>query len=452
VKKSILDVLTQKKLQLVFTYAPAGLGHLRVADALYHGLPAQVTPVVLGSRDRSIQVIHRITSIHPLARAAFEWFQSGPLSAWSNRVYRAFLRSDSGLVYEEMTRLLDERFEPPKQMLIVSTHFGLAHKLAAIKERLQKEKRVQIFLAVVVTDDTFQPVWYVDKADLIVVPSHSAQEAYRAYGQRFGGAERIEVIPYPVSQSLAERLDSKALAQKDGQLDAKANAPIGISIPISGAAVGTGYSLTLIDELRKRSERFVFHIVTKDAPYTRSFLAGLDGKKWIDVHAAGTDREVVDAYDRLFEEQVISLEVTKPSEQTFKVLLGTQSRGGVIMLFSEPVGKQEFDNLDFLRRHLMIPDSATQEKLWNLADADADLVDDGSSQLLGDAVNWRGVKLPSDPHKAANFIWWLLRSGVFAQMMTGNAEPRSGNGHPDELGPDGVARFWSLITSIEMPE
>ena len=46
-KKSTIDQLTNRQLLLVLTYAPAGLGHLRIMDALYHGLPETVNPVVL---------------------------------------------------------------------------------------------------------------------------------------------------------------------------------------------------------------------------------------------------------------------------------------------------------------------------------------------------------------------------------------------------------------------
>ncbi|MBN1430279.1 MAG: hypothetical protein JXB07_18055 [Anaerolineae bacterium] len=444
----MLNILAQRQLQLVFTYAPAGLGHLRVSDALYHGLPEAINPSVLGSRDRSIQVIHRITSIHPLARKAFEWLQSGPLSLSSNRLYRTLLRSDTDLVYEEMLRLIDGKFEPPQQILVVSTHFGLAHKLATIKERLQKEIHVRMSLVVVVTDDTFQPIWYVDGADLIVVPSHQAKEAYMAYGKQFGSRERIEVLPYPINQRLDQSLPAKAITTKNRQLDSESTEPIRVSIPISGAAVGTDYSLGIIEGLRARSERFIFHIVTKDAPYTKGFLAKINGKQWIDVHAAGVDRKVVDAYDSLFEKYIIALEITKPSEQSFKALLGTRSRGGVILLFSEPVGKQEFDNMDFLERHFLVPSQYTNAALWAMAEKNAGIQDVAEARIFDQAHTWRGVRLPTYPQQAANFIWWMIETGIFSRMMAGSAEPRSGNGHPDELGSDGVARFWKLVASV----
>ncbi len=57
-------VLADPSLLLIFTYAPAGLGHLRVTDALYHGLPKGVQPVILGAHDRAVGAIHRFMSIH----------------------------------------------------------------------------------------------------------------------------------------------------------------------------------------------------------------------------------------------------------------------------------------------------------------------------------------------------------------------------------------------------
>jgi hypothetical protein len=70
-------LLAQKSLLIIFTYAPAGLGHLRVTGALYHGLPAQTHPILLRSQDSSIGYLHHLTSIHPTLRAILEWLQSG---------------------------------------------------------------------------------------------------------------------------------------------------------------------------------------------------------------------------------------------------------------------------------------------------------------------------------------------------------------------------------------
>jgi len=444
----MLNKLARREFQLVLTYAPAGLGHLRVTDALYHGLPETVNPVLLGSQDKSIQVLHRITSINPLLRQGFEWLQSGPLADRSNRLYRSFLRSGTGEIYEQLAKLIEERLEPPREVLVISTHFGLAHKLAAVKEKLQKEKQVRVVLAVIVTDDTFQHVWYVDGADLLTVPSHLVKEQYQAYGKSLGNSVSIRVLPYPLSPALGKKLKPIEMTGKVNQLDANCAESIRVSIPISGAAVGTDYFLDLMRDLRAKSERFRFHIVSKDAPFTRDFLSTIAGEFWIVSHAAKTDRKVVDAYDDLFQEHVISLEITKPSEQSFKALIGTHLRGGVILLFSAPVGKQEFDNLDFLQRHYLIPSMQTNARLWEMAEKQASMDGDDRGRIFDEACYWRGVRLPENPQKAGNFILWMLANGILSQMMNCYMMPNPKDEHPDELGPDGVSRFWNLVVSL----
>ncbi len=112
-KPSTLAELTNRKLLLVLAYAPAGLGHLRVTDALYHGLPETVNPVVLGGQDTSIQSIHRLTSVNPVGKAVFDWLQGGPYSEQSNKLYRDSLRANHRDIYEQMTRPLGARLSLP---------------------------------------------------------------------------------------------------------------------------------------------------------------------------------------------------------------------------------------------------------------------------------------------------------------------------------------------------
>ena len=447
-KPSTVDQLTDRKLLLVLAYAPAGLGHLRVTDALYHGLPETVNPVVLGAQDKSIQSIHRLTSVNPVGKAVFDWLQGGPYSEQSNKLYRDSLRADHRDIYRDITRLLTERLERPEKILVVCTHFGLAHKLAAIKEELQRREGIRMVLAVCVTDDTFQHIWYVDGADLLAVPSQFTKRKYAAYGERMGNMPRIEVVPYPVHPRLGEKLDAAQLARKARQLEPDSAETIHVSIPISGAAVGTAHFSALMAGLRQHSDRFLFHVVCKDAPFTEDFLSQLAGKEWIDVRSGKMDREVVNQYDVLLETETLALEVTKPSEQTFKCLAPTAARGGVILLFTEPVGVQEFDNMNFLRRHSLVPSPEVNEQLWLMA---ADPVRSGvalQSKLLEEAGLWRGVRIPGDPEQAAKFIWWMQTSGLFSRMMQGNLDRKVQDEEGRILGPDGVAEFWDLATSI----
>jgi hypothetical protein len=447
-KKSTLAQLTDRRNLLVLTYAPAGLGHLRITDALYDGLPKSVNPVVLGSQDKSIQTIHRLTSIHPVGRAVFEWLQSGPLARQANRLYRMQLRMNTRVLYDEFNRLIEERFDPPRKILVVSTHFGLAHKLAVIKQRLEKDKQVRVVLVVFVSDDTFQHIWYVDGADLLVVASNFIKRKYAAYGERLGQHVPIEVIPYPLNPQRSKKLSPREMADKKNQLNPKGKAPIRVSIPISGAAVGMLYFSHLMAALWRKSERFHFHIVSKDAPFTRNFLSEVGGNPGVDLLVGKKDREVVDLYDDLLDRQVISLEVTKPSEQAFKAILGTQTRGGVILLFAEPVGRQEFDNLDFLERHKLIPSREIQKQLWSMAEHGVAIEPALRKRILREAGTWRGVRLPWRSQKSADFIWWMLESGIFSRMLTINRAIRVKDGSSDILDSHGVDDFWDLAVSV----
>ena len=49
---------------VVFTYAPAGLGHIRVADALMSGIPQDLSYTVFAPSDRSTESVHRFSSLN----------------------------------------------------------------------------------------------------------------------------------------------------------------------------------------------------------------------------------------------------------------------------------------------------------------------------------------------------------------------------------------------------
>ncbi|MHB8625321.1 MAG: glycosyltransferase family protein [Aggregatilineales bacterium] len=443
------NVLTQPSLMIVFAYAPAGLGHLRVTDALHHGLPAQVNnAILLRTQDASVSYLHHLSSIHPATRRVMEWLQHGEPEELFTRAYRRILRSNTKLLYEHMLSLIEERFEEPDTLLVVSTHFGLAHKLAALKEKLSQEKKIKIVLALQVTDDSPQRIWYVAGTDLIVVPSEPTKADLLGYGQREHlPPVRFEVLPYPVSPLLTGALSDEEYAQHLQQVAADGQADIQVAIPISGAAVGLPFFLQLIDALHTKSSRFRFQVVCKVSPYTQSFLQDLQTRSFVTLHTATTDREIVEKYERLYQATPVTLEVTKPSEQAFKALINPHQRGGAILLFSHPIGRQEYDNLQFMERHRLLPTSIEQLQCWEHATQNAPLRADESA-LLNQALNWRGIRLPDEAQAAANTIWWSLEQGLFSQMLKCSAAPQPDDPNPRELSSDGVNQFWQLVSSL----
>ncbi len=441
-------VLAQKSLLIVFAYASAGLGHLRVTDALYHGLPAGANPILLTSPDRSIGYLHHFTSIHPLARTIMEWLQAGEPEELFTRLYRSLLRSHTQLLYNHLQMLLDERFERPETVLVVATHFALAHQLAAIKDQLSRASGVKVRLVVQVTDDSPQRIWYVMGADRIVVPSARTAAALTAYGQAAGlPPVRFTVLPYPVSPLLTRELNPTECEQRLQQVLPDREESIQVVIPVSGAAVGLDYFRTLIDELYRRSARFRFQVVAKTSPYTQSFLQDLLTRPFVTVHTGVRDRDVVEAYEQVYQQTLVAFEITKPSEQAFKVLIEPDRRGGSLLLLSEPVGRQEFDNLAFLERHQLVPTGDDQRQLWAWSADDTALKTD-VVPLLKKAQHWRAVRLLGDAGSTANYIWWSLQQGLFARMLERPAEPQPDEDEPQELGPNGVSEFWEMVSAM----
>ena len=257
-----------------------------------------------------------------------------------------------------------------------------------------------------VTDDSPQQMWYVPGADLIAVPSQQTADGLCAFAKsRKLPQVPLEVLPYPVSPLLAQPLTSGKTRERTAQLNPRLLTPINLAIPISGAAVGTEYFTQLIDALHKRSARFIFHVVSKSAPFTHTFLQQMMERSFVRLHASALDREIVNQYERLYHDTVVALEITKPSEQAFKALLTPRQIGGSVLLFSSPVGRQEYDNLDFLARHELIPSNAVERLLFQMARQDASGFLQKDASIRQQARQWRGVRLPSDPIEAAQFTW-----------------------------------------------
>lgn len=442
-----LSALSKKSVVVIFAYSPTGLGHLRVTDALYHGLPQDVTPILLGSQDKSIGALHRFMSIHPLTRAIFEWAQQGFIQYVATYLYHFFLHSRTKLLYQQLTTILDERLDVPETVIVVATHFGLAHQLAHVKETLMKDKNIRMLLFLQVTDDSPQPIWYVPGADMTFVPSLYTKTHLERFRKMFRlPPVPMTVTPYPIAPSFSKRLSAQEHQNRIDQVTLTSKTHIHISLPVPGAAVGTDFITSLMQQLHEKSDRFVFHIIAKQATYTSSFLSKMVEIPYAKLHVSTHDRETVNNYEKLFSEYLISLEVTKPSEQTFKALLSPYQQGGTILLFAHPVGRQEYDNIAFLRRHHLIPTLHVQKMLWEKAAKQASLENPIDKDILRSAKTWRGLLLPNDAYLATQFITWCIKEGIFIQMMHYTTQTHETDMHPNELGDSGVKLFWHTVS------
>jgi hypothetical protein len=435
--------LKESSLLLIFAYAAAGLGHLRVLDALVGGLPKGIKSEILGSEDQRIAALHRFASIHPITKAIMEWFQQGRPEDIFTAGYRFYLRRRGGMIFRQLEQILTKRKTQAKSVLVVATHFGLAHQIAAIKDKLMAELGIKIYLVVQVTDDSPQHLWFVPGADLTFVPSQKTKDELIFYGQQAGlSPVKIEVNPYPISPVLTREYNRDDFKKKIDRLNFFSQEPINVTVPISGAAVGIEFSRQLVKRLAGYSPRFKFLIVSNNTPYTRIFLSRMEKYPAVKTFLAKEDRKTVDNYDQVFKENLINLEITKPSEQAFKAILAPDKVGGVILLFSAPVGRQEKDNMDFLRRHQFLPPPVTQSLLEKtlLEGKETNTL----PELLKEASRWRSLMLPKHPAQAAEFVFQCLKQGVFEEMM----KFKFSDDQSLETRHDGVARLWESVSSI----
>jgi hypothetical protein len=108
---------------------------------------------------------------------------------------------------------------------------------------------------------------------------------------------------------------------------------------------------------------------------------------------------------------VISFEITKPSEQCFKALLPVSSAGGVTLLLSDPVGRQEYDNLAFLKRY--------------------------------GYMNSRAFSISNDPLVSAEMITRMYKEGVFSKAYKNEKMKTAHN-----ITSHGGEAFWSELSHV----
>lgn len=427
---------------VVFAYAQAGLGHMRVADAIYDGLPTGSRSILLSSRDQRVTYLHRITSIHPVFRGMLEYFQNG----WGEELFTRFLRyvlaRGSKIPYEELTQILNQEKVLPKTILVVATHYGLAHQFAAIKEDFMKRHGVRVVLVVVVTDDSPQKAWAVPGADVIFCPSTTCRVALETYHHRLAPDSKTTYIasPYMITPSFTELLSDERFQMRMNGCEPATADSISLAIPVSGAAAQLDFLLNVIKDLSDRSGRYHFDVVCKDSMYTGLFLYQLANWPKATTHISMWDRMIIEIYEEVYAKTVITAEITKPSEQSFKALLLPKQVGGCILLFSAPIGRQEHDNLAFFSRHALIPSEVEQELLFTLSKNNTKLVGTPNESLLSHASHWRGLRLPVGARDAAQFIDWTVNVGIWKEMARFSTFEEDPGLHSD-----GVLRFWTYV-------
>lgn len=421
---------------VIFTTAPTGLGHIRVMNALKDGLPDGVNSEEIGVTSVSASKIHALGSRINFLQEITEFYQTNDFAEkLVSSVYKSYQHAKSAKLVGQF-KSLKEKYPKVKKWIIVATHFAFAHRIEFAKSEMEEMYGVDIYLFVVMTDDSPQRVWAVEHADMIFAPSDStATEIKKLLGP--DSKAKVYTTSFPVSPRLTQELKKEEFEKLRFQTEPDSSRHLHIEIPVSGAAVQLPYLQTIIHALR--NEKYVFTVVGQETKYSKSFFQNI--KKYAHVQAlTGTSaKQTVKFYESLFYQPIRpAVEITKPSEQAFKAILKPTQRGGVILLLTAPIGRQEKDNLKFLKRHGLMPDEEVGEvlksKLLNKRFTEKEMV-----RIKHLASHWRAIELPRNPTSAAKFIIELRKSGILSAMFSYTPDARN------ELTSNGVNQIWKRI-------
>ncbi len=426
--------------QIIITTAPTGLGHIRVTNALLAALPEEKAASVIGIQDEAISFTYHLISTNYYLRKILEFTQTNTLA---EKIVTPLLTIMQTQKLNETARQIQEiiKINNPSRLIIVSTHAFIAQKIARIIQN--NLLPIPAFHAVVVTDDSPQRFWMVE-SDCIFVPSINTKvRLEKLFAQDKKPVPPLIVAPYPINPKYCQKLASPVLYNKIEQLTPDNPQQARVCIPVSGAAVQLDFYKDLINSLtcpdtENEYCEFKFSVVTREGNYTRPFINYFRNNPKVTFHIGANDFQTVKLYDRLYEQlNPPSLEITKPSEQCFKVLTAPDTLGGPILLLTEPVGRQEYDNLEYLKRFNFLPDFKTQTRLNEKLCSENKITDCSD---FPEAHSWRALCLPATPDQAAQFIINALTSGIFMAM-----QKYKGYTKTEELSPNGARVIWDTI-------
>ncbi|OGM56776.1 hypothetical protein A3A50_04195 [Candidatus Woesebacteria bacterium RIFCSPLOWO2_01_FULL_38_20] len=433
----LMGFLADHKALIIFTTSPTGLGHIRVMDALKDGLPTDTKSVEIGIENISAAKIHSLGSRVPFFTKVTEFYQTNPIAETIfTKFYINYLKKGKKEVLTKFSELSD-KFPNQKSWVVVSTHYALAYPITFSRNVIEKKFGVKLTICVVMTDDSPQKIWAIPDTDLIFCPSEATKNIIGKFLKN-QTLPKLSVVSFPVSPKLTRKLDKFEIQKIEDQMDPEKQKSLHIEIPISGAAVQLDFFQKLIKSLSQ--DKFEFTVVGQKTIYSQTFFDEIRKFPKVQISIGSDTRQTVDLYESLFyQASKPAVEITKPSEQVFKAILKPTELGGVVLLLTPPIGRQEKDNLQFLVRHDLLPNNELQKDLEDHLLISENLPAEDQAQWLYRASHWRAIRLPFEPKKAATFIKNLKSSGILLSMLSYVPEGRP------ELTSNGVSQIWEEI-------
>jgi processive 1,2-diacylglycerol beta-glucosyltransferase len=200
-------------MKVLITYASAGAGHRRAAEAVYDYLKNN-------RRDLTLELVDIVPFSNPFFRfcynsgyqflvhyatwlwAFFFWMTKFKLTRWFSRKFAVIVNYLS--CHKFVQFLKNEKFD-----FIISTHF-LNSELAA---NLKLKNQIRAKLITVITDFGVHPFWVSNGTDIYVVASDFTKDRLLKAG---ASEDRIQVLGIPFSTNFVRSRNREQLAAKFG--------------------------------------------------------------------------------------------------------------------------------------------------------------------------------------------------------------------------------------------
>ena len=319
-----MDFVINTLMKILITYASAGAGHRKAAEALYHSIKKNTSheATICDSLDYANPLFKKLYTgsyAYMITHAPFLWkfvYEVMDLP-W----LQGLIRLVRG-IYNQVTLgrfhqyLINEKFD-----YIFSTHF-MASEICG---RLKKQRKIASRVVTIVTDYDVHRIWVVEGIDIFCVASDFTADRLK----HLGVLERqIVVTGIPVDEKFIQVHDIVELKEKLGLIKD------GFTVLIATGSFGIGPIEAIVDELRD------FQVMVV-CGHNRKLFERLKAKQRENLHVLG----LVDNMHELM--AVADCMVTKPGGLSITEALVSQ----LPLIFFNAIPGQEVNNVKVLKQY-----------------------------------------------------------------------------------------------------
>lgn len=313
-------------MKIIITYASAGAGHLKAAEAIYSYLKEH-------HKEVDVQIIDVLSKANVLFRLSYKYtyllMVKHALLLWHwgfrithNRPLRIFTREISSLTNRVNTKDFAKFLIEEKADFIISTHF-LPSKIAA---SLRMNRKINSKLVTVITDFGVHRFWIAKGTDIYVVASTFTKQQLISEGI---AEESIKVIGIPLDAKFGLKYEKGSLLKKNNLKQNK------FTVLITTGSFGIGPIEEIVDLLHNNAQIIVICACNK------RLFKRLKDKNYPSVLTLG----FVNNTQELM--AVSDIIITKPGGLTISEALAME----LVPVFIHPIPGQETENAKILERY-----------------------------------------------------------------------------------------------------